>query len=156
MQLCISNQVRHLNCTIRRCDVSQISLLLTPQLSIASRHSATTFNAAITSPPQSINSTGLLRFQHSLYLTVQISRVDLLRCLHYPLSLGSPPMRHTSITVAPPLQYAVPRGGWFLLSQRHKTPIAGNSSFTDYAPGLSIKSTNYIQPSDSTTIITIG
>jgi hypothetical protein len=77
---------------------------------------------------------------------------------HYPLSmfqcshvsLGSPPslpvMRHTSTHVAPPLQYAVPRGGWFLLSQRQKTPIAGNSSFTDYAPGLSIKSNNYILP----------
>jgi hypothetical protein len=47
-------------------------------------------------------------------------------------------------------------GEWFLLSQRQRTPITGNSFFTDYAPGLSIKTNNYILPSDSNSIITIG
>jgi hypothetical protein len=78
-----------------------------------------------------------------LCLTVQISQVYVVRCLHYPLSLDSPPsppmMRHTSTTVS------CSRGGWFLLSQRRKMPIAGNSS-SDSTPGLSIKSNNYILP----------
>jgi hypothetical protein len=34
-------------------------------------------------------------------------------------------------------------GGWFLLSQRQRMPITGNGSFTDYTPGLSIKTNNY-------------
>jgi hypothetical protein len=42
-----------------------------------------------------------------------------------------------SRTVAPPPQYAV---------QGVNVPIAGNGSFTDYAPGLSIKTNNYILP----------
>jgi hypothetical protein len=33
-----------------------------------------------------------------------------------------------------------------LLSERWKTPNAGNSSFTDYDPRVSIKSNNYILP----------
>jgi hypothetical protein len=37
-----------------------------------------------------------------------------------------------------------------------ETEDAGNSSFTDYTPGLSIESNNYILPSDSNTIIAIG
>jgi hypothetical protein len=61
--------------------------------------------------------------------------------------LGSPPYDETY------LQYCgstttvcSSRGEWFLLSWRWRMPITGNGSFTNYAPGLSIKTNNYILP----------
>jgi hypothetical protein len=87
MQLCISYQQVSTNCTIRRCDVSQISLLLTPQFSIASRHSATTlFQCSHGISPLSIKGCLILQvsLDSNIHLcsTVQISQLDLIRCLH--------------------------------------------------------------------------
>jgi hypothetical protein len=54
-------------------------------------------------------------------------------------------MRHTSSTVAPPLEYAVQELNGSC-SLRRRTPNTGNSSTDDYTPGLSINSNNYILP----------
>jgi hypothetical protein len=115
MQLCIrsiSNQQVRIALSE---DVSQISLLL-PQITITSRNSATTpLSMQPWDLPHSIKDCLILQvsLDSNIYLcpTVQISHVDLLRCLLYSLSLGSPPsppvLRHTSTSVTPSLQYAV-------------------------------------------------
>jgi hypothetical protein len=105
-----TSQTPSTNSTVRR-----ISLLLTPQFSITSRHSATTLfqcSHGFPPPPPSIKNCLILQVSLDsnihLCLTVQISCVELIRCLNYLPCFGSPPMmRHTSSTMAPPLQYAV-------------------------------------------------
>jgi hypothetical protein len=117
-----TSQTPSTNCTIRRRDVSQISLLLTPQFNITSRYSATTLFECSHGIPPSIRDCLIL--QVSLDSNIHLCETYLQYC-------GSTTTVCSSVSE------------WFLLSLRQDIH---HCSFTDYVPGLSIKSNNYILP----------
>jgi hypothetical protein len=109
------------------------------------------FNTAMGSPhPQHQrlpNSIGLLRFQHSPlpYSSNRACWFHQMSAL--PSQFGVSPYDKTYLQYCGSTTTVCSSvGEWSLLSPRWRITITGNGSFTDYAPGLSIKTNNYILP----------